>query len=353
MKWRVPAYRLSIPTPFGTLVAGTDGSFTARSEEEDDWFYSQGAALVRPLTEQANLDQKVRFHMVADRPEASAATADTFVFIRDEGPKGTMYFDTGESLVQMSPPVGSDELWTPAQLSGLLEGWMADDLVGANASAVRGWVGLKGMTLINSAAGSRPLLYTTDASKMINGRQVVTFDGSNDSLSLNGLVDPFATPMTTVIAICRPNPPGAAEGALWCSADEGGANTWVWGGYDATATSKHVYHQRNAGDTEDVLTGPDCTATPQVIEWSSNAAKWSLRLKHSVQALTVTSGANNGHGFLKSTGRDNFSIGTRKLAGESRNWRGDLAALFILTNITPAERAMLFSWIAANYALGL
>lgn len=350
MKWRIPVWAQAVNSPFGRLAIGNDGVITANSAEVDEWLREQGALQVSPDSPTDGLIMQMC--MEADRPEASTDNAGKLVFVRDRR-SGQLHFSSGESLTPVAPPLDVNEAWGPADLTGLVEGWIADDLVGANASAVRGWIGLNGMTLIQPSAGSRPLLYTTDASKMINGRQVVTFDGSNDSLNLSGLADPFALPTWSVLAICRPSPPGATEGALWSSADEGGANTWVWGGYDITATAKHVFRQRNAGDTEDVLTGPDVAATPQVIEWTSDGASTALRIKHAVQTLTVTSGANNGHGFRESVGRDNFSIGTRKLAGESRNWRGDLAALFILSHISPSERGQLFAWIAANYAVGL
>ena len=53
-------------------------------------------------------------------------------------------------------------------------------------------------------------------------------------------------------------------------------------------------------------------------------------------------------------GRDNVTMGARKLGGnESRNWKGDVAMMLVLTHITQDERAKLFSWISANFATGL
>lgn len=348
-KWRLPMWRSGVLTPWGARMQNSQGEFEAKSADEDAWFREQGALEITDAG--APSSRLLRPYLRADQvPECSADTADSFVFVRGRA-GGTLYWDSGESLVQLASGLAAEVAWHPSLLEGLQEGWFADDLIGANASAVRGWIGVNGMTLTQSSGSKRPTLYTTDATHTINGRQVVYLDGTDDLLSYAG-ASLFAKPTQSIIAIVRPLPAGVNEGALWCSGDEAGTNTYAYAGYSSGGSPAHVYAQRN-GDTEDRLTGPAMTSVPQVNEWTSNGATNMLRINHAVQTLTVTGGANNGDGFLETASRDNFTIGSRKVSGETRYWKGDIAALLVLTHITQAERAQLFAWIAANYALGL
>lgn len=288
-------------------------------------------------------------------PEPSAATAGT-LYLMPGRRRGTTQpvFCTGESLIEIAAEVGADNLWTPDDLAGLQEAWYADDVVGADGSVVANWTGrIQGLTLSCDEAGKLPTLYTTTAARLINGRPVLTLDGVDDYMDLVG-ADLFATPSFSWIVLCRPNPAGSAEGALLSSADTGGASTWCWVGYNGAATAAHAFVQRNAGDTEDYLTGPNVAAgQPTLIEWSGDGVTNRLRLKHAVQALAATTGLNKGDGPAKTLGRDNFTLGCRKAGGKNRQWAGDVAAIWVVSDISPEERAQFAAWLMGVYGLGV
>lgn len=286
-------------------------------------------------------------------PQASADTAGTLYLVPSA--KGVQpVFCTGESLVQIAASVGTDNAWTPSDFAGLLEYWNAADVVGADGSVAPNWTGrIAGLTLEAPEAGKQPLLYTTTAARLINGHPVLNFDGVDDYMDVGG-ADLFATPAWTWLILCRPAPPGNVEGALMSSADTAGASTWCWCGYNGAATPAHAMVQRNAGDTEDYLTGPNVAAgTPTLIEWSGDGVQTRLRIKHAQQALVATTGANKGDGPSRTVGRDNWTLGCRKANGKNRQWAGDIAAIWVLSDISPEERGLFAAWLAGNYAVGV
>lgn len=62
----------------------------------------------------------------------------------------------------------------------VLDRWKANDLVGANASAVASWTATTGgVALAQGTSGNRPTLRTN----VLNGKSVVRFDGTDDYLS--------------------------------------------------------------------------------------------------------------------------------------------------------------------------
>lgn len=72
--------------------------------------------------------------------------------------------------------------WTPASLTGVVDYWDASDAASITSSggAVSAWAGQLGIvTLGQSSAGEKP----TTASRTLNSKNVIDFDGSTDFLS--------------------------------------------------------------------------------------------------------------------------------------------------------------------------
>lgn len=234
--------------------------------------------------------------------------------------------------------------------------WLADDLMQADGSAVVSWVDrIGGLVFSQTDSAKRPLYYRSTDARCINGRPVVTADGVDDLLhcSLNSL---WPTARGSVFAVLRDNPSNTATHAVLLSSGINTAvNAWVYLGHtNAAVDPAYMTSQRN-DDTEDRVTfGTVVAGSPQLVEWASTGGAYSLRLGNVPRPVTVVSGANKGDWFADTAGRSGATLFSRKTNGETRFWRGDLAALFVCARpLSDSERSRLTAWVRSRYALNL
>jgi hypothetical protein len=234
--------------------------------------------------------------------------------------------------------------------------WLADDIMQTDATPVVSWVDrIDGLAFSQTDAAKQPTHYRTTAARTINGRPVVTPDGIDNLLHCTRN-DLWATARGSVFAVLRDNPSNTAtHAALLSSAINTAVNSWVYLGHDNAASNPaYLISQRNEDGEDRITFGTVVSATPQLVEWASNGGSYSVRLNNVLRTPTVVSGANGGDWFADAASRSGATLFSRKTNGETRFWRGDLAALFVCSRpLTDSERARLSAWVRSRYAINV
>lgn len=103
----------------------------------------------------------------------------------------------------------------PTKIAGVVGWWRADDLVGADGSAVAAWPDrIAGITLVQAVGANQPLL--KKAANGIGGRNTVLFSAAGPQYLQLGAV-PASIPKSgpfTVIVVTNPAPNGAYQAAI-------------------------------------------------------------------------------------------------------------------------------------------
>lgn len=232
----------------------------------------------------------------------------------------------------------------PANIVGVVEAWVADDIAQADASAVSSWVGRVASSSLDQATGAKQPLYRTSA---IGGQPGVDFDGTDDLLVFGSPL-PLSASLGHVFAVILLDT--VAAGTVWGTFDTA-TDTHYLAGY---VNPDKVQVQQIDGGTLDNVSGNQVLSgsTGYLVEWCSTDTAYELRLNGTLQTLTVNSGANSGDWATETTARDNLAVGAQKRTGETVFLNGKIAVLIIVSGaISSADRENLRGWVSAKYGI--
>jgi hypothetical protein len=246
---------------------------------------------------------------------------------------------TLQTLAAFSPlTVANCELWLDASDSSS---------VTLTSSAVSQWNDLSGNNrhATQGTANNRPTYSAT-----VNGRNVITFDGVNDSL-ISGLASSVITGYATLFCVCRPSPSWTVNGTANFKVPLAARNvdaTAGWGMslyYDATASRQTLnYFWRNAGGNASYGPRAD-VGVVQVFTIAFAATSPDRRVcgSSSAYSASLTSGTGGASNRYLTVGED---------PTQSRYWTDYVAEVLAYSRaLTTAEVLSIESYLIAKWGI--
>lgn len=216
--------------------------------------------------------------------------------------------------------------WAPTDIAGLVEWFSAQTITGNDGDAIGGaasWTGARGTTTSQPTAGSRPIL----KKNIVNGKQVVRFDGLNDALVTN--LPSLGTQFTAVIVST------IGTNRILSS----GSSSYRLGPLGATSM--------------DAYSGIGCSWTV-VAGGSFQINTWRLNGASSTGRRNGTNSSSGNQNPGANTWDANGFIGATD-AGGGQAWGGDIAEILLFSgNLSDADIANLEGYFAqsSQYSLG-
>ncbi|MFK7923590.1 MAG: discoidin domain-containing protein [Bacteroidia bacterium] len=244
------------------------------------------------------------------------------------------------SVAEMEILVIDGSCFAPAGLSETPAMWLSADEYGGSlddGSLVANWADLSGKNNAPAAiSGKEPTYY----SQSLNGHGVVSFDGTDDWLKVNGLANVLSG-QSAILSVVIPRQD--ASHGYYLSTHLGGTNKIKFG----HGTNGELIYDDNdptfvAGNYVDKpsLVAFDINPNTQIDGWLNGQTGNSLTTVASSGADRVSLGQE-----FDGSGNDNET---------SDHWKGDLAEMIVLQgNITALDRMRAESYLALKYGLHL
>jgi hypothetical protein len=221
--------------------------------------------------------------------------------------------------------------------AALLALWDAErtdrlNLAGANVSAWTDLVG--GYAPAQAVSGSKPIWSATS----FNGRPGVTFDGTDDELTLTG----------------SPLPTGAAAGEIWMLCDQiataaDGLARCLFGYGGGTANARRIFRNIvTSANRAGVITGSGSAATT-----TNGSADFSGRhvvravIDGAVQVISLDEGAATSAAIVPATNTDRLRIGANVSASASQ-FGSACISLVAVTSLLTTDQASQFARYLKN-----
>lgn len=204
--------------------------------------------------------------------------------------------------------------------------------------------------VVQATTNKKPLLKTA----VVNGRQILRFDGADDLLRYGGTVSTAASGALFVVAKTAAT---VNEGQFVASSDES-ADTNYWSlriEKTVPGTPRLEHLSRNAGTTSGVYGDTELLAsTVYLLTLQSNGTAWTLRVNGSNQSLTIRLGTNNGDWLGDIASRDNLTIGAMKRTSELSFVAADFCEGVLADGtMTDANRSLVETYLADRWGITL
>lgn len=290
------------------------------------------------------INPAMRIAKLAGEPSASGHT------IQEEGTsvttRGNLNFvgagvavtdDAANDRTLVTIPGGAGSELTPLQVPGLKMWHRASLIAAADGGAVATWPDASGNGHHLTATGTgQPTMYRTTSDRLINGKPVVTFDGTSDFLTVPNVLTSMTEGEVFVVLRADGDPtPSAGDGGLWK--------------FGSDASAEHVPYIDGSvydgwGSTARKTTGnPTLSlAVPRVYNVSSAPGAWTNRID-GVQHFTTAANVVG------------FSNGPTLGRGSTVDyWKGDIAELIIFARVlTATERSLIHAYLVERYGLAV
>lgn len=241
--------------------------------------------------------------------------------------------------------------WSPARLANLGAWLVASDVAQADASAAATWTGRVGNAFAQATGSKQPLYYSSTSAHLINGRPCLHFDGVDDLLVFVGTL---TTSLLGHIFVVMQAHSFTSSPGIVSSADEAGTQKFTMAQILNTAFMRVTQRNADSVDQVNATTTTLVADTDYLLEWASSGTVYDLRVNNTVQAKSVSLGADNGDWFGDTADRDNFVIGALKRTTEVNQFNGDIAEIIVLNAAIPAaDRTSLNAYITENYGITL
>ncbi|MEO8391995.1 MAG: glycosyl hydrolase family 28-related protein [Chloroflexota bacterium] len=232
--------------------------------------------------------------------------------------------------------------------------WLkADDLVGIDGDAVSSWISAEG-NAYNFAQTSTKCPLLKKGVNGIGGKNTVLFDGTNDLLVLPSA--PLTGSVGTVVILYRFSLLSLMNQHLLSMSDQATVlHEARFLGYGSGTSPYTSLHMKEGGE-DDIVAGNQIVtkAVPILGVWQSDGTKYVSYTQGMKQAMTASTGTNDGLWFGGLTGLDNTVIGALKATGESSFFGGDVAEIIVYDRfLSNGELAGLHRYIASKYSLPL
>lgn len=230
------------------------------------------------------------------------------------------------------------DAFDPTKVAGLVGWWSADDIVGADGSAVTAWVDrVSGITLVQATGANQPLL--KKGANGIGGKNTALFASAGPQYLQLGSV-PASIPKSgpfTVIAVTNPAPNGAYQAIFSCNAASIG---WSFG----IGNQNGPWISRVG--LSDVKSGHQVTSVlSYVISGQINADGTFTFTQNNTYPAEAVAGPST----INQT-PDTITIGANKAAANGYNAK--ISAILIFNrDLGVVERTALLRYLGAYYGL--
>lgn len=226
--------------------------------------------------------------------------------------------------------------WTPARLSGVVAWWRADDLAGADGSAVSSWTDrIAGQTVTQLTGSQQPLLKS--GANGINNRPVVRFAGSSSQYlsSARGVI-PAQAPIYC-FAIGKPTN-SAGTMRIASISNPSSPNVGIGLGTGANMVQITTYN------VADLTSGYSMFGSAGLGYWGHSGSAYYLN-RDNLYTLETAAAAN------ATAGANTFTIGGRSTSN-SDYYTGDLAELVFMTSQpTTTDRYLMAKYANERYGI--
>lgn len=235
-------------------------------------------------------------------------------------------------------PIGPAS-WTPFNLgSALLAWWDSSQGVAVTGSNVTSWTDRKGAyAAVQAVEGSQPLWSATS----FNGAPGVTFDGSDDELTLGSVPFPTAANTSEMYAVCQ-------QDAL--AADTSTRHVFSYGGTAGAsrrALTRRVSSGTNRGASEIGDGASGIVTTNTSVDLSTRHLLGAI-VTGTTTSQFVDSSSNTDTSTIPSTGTTRCRIGSNNSNTAGNFWSGKIRDIIITSALTTEQRTALKTFLLSR-----
>lgn len=231
---------------------------------------------------------------------------------------------------------------SPDDVAGLWGWWKGADLTGADGAAVSQWSDVSGNSrhFVQATGANQPVKKTA----IVNGHDVLRFDGSNDFMLYTGTVAGEANPSDLTIFVVGKTTDQASSHTPLASRD-GGANGWLM----RYSTSGGLFGHLGAT--------PNVTNTFTSTNWNifqvvRTALSCRVGVNGTMGSATAISAYPGASTALALGGED--SSGPNTVAPNSNFMFGDIAEVIIYsTAVSDSDRDALETYLGNKYSISV
>jgi hypothetical protein len=246
---------------------------------------------------------------------------------------------------------GSGAPSEPPTVASEVACWWATDLVGvvADGDPVGSWTDRTSSVVVSATSTARP---TFDVNGL-SGQPVVVFDGSSDILKVASTLTTATT--GCVVAVAYFDVFSALTHSIWGTGDEGSTTRFLTGRSGGPGDDNIVVQQNDNGTQDRFYMVPNLTtATPFILEWSSNGTAYSMLINNVGTGLNQESGSNTGDWFGDTSSRDNFTIGALQRSAIVNYHDGGIAFVKVAdAPLSSGDRTALYGFLSSYYGIAI
>jgi hypothetical protein len=246
--------------------------------------------------------------------------------------------------------------FTPTDIAGLAAWYDANQEVYADDAAVTTWhdrsTNLRHVT--QTTVAQQPVMKTT----VVNGRRIVRFDGTDDTLTRTSAFLSGQTGSVFVVGKSDTAGSGVVSGYAFLSQADTAAASSAALTLDLVSTAAgeirpRVFERAN-GVAANILRGNSTVTTAfHIFEYHSAGTSYDFRIDGTTQGLTTEAGANDGAWFGDITSTV-VSVGALLYSpGQINFFDGDMAEMVVYDGVTltSAQKSQVRMYLSSNYAI--